>query len=82
MKTPISSSISAINEGEREAAINIAEQYLKEFGNLAKETNTMIRPSMPADIGGTVASLGKVLSQVKGGYIFYRQSSLLFDSMA
>lgn len=59
----------AINEPGGSDAVNlrIAEQYVKEFGNLAKETNTMILPSNLADIGGTVASLGKVLSQTKLG---------------
>lgn len=57
----------AINEPGGSDAVNlrIAEQYVKEFGNLAKETNTMILPGNLADIGGTVASLGKVLSQTK-----------------
>ena len=59
----------AINEPGGSDAVNlrIAEQYVKEFGNLAKENNTMILPSNLADIGGTVASLGKVLSQTKLG---------------
>ena len=58
---------SAINEPGGSDAVNlrIAEQYVREFGNLAKETNTMILPSNLADIGGTVASPGKVLSQTK-----------------
>ncbi|MCP5537335.1 MAG: paraslipin [Akkermansiaceae bacterium] len=57
----------AINEPGGSDAVNlrIAEQYVKEFGNLAKETNTMIIPNNLADIGGTVASLGKMLSQTK-----------------
>lgn len=57
----------AINEPGGSDAVNlrIAEQYVKEFGNLAKETNTMILPSNLADISGTVASLGKVLSHAK-----------------
>lgn len=57
----------AINEPGGADAVNlrIAEQYVKEFGNLAKETNTMILPSNLTDIGGTVATLGKVLNQTK-----------------
>lgn len=56
-----------INEPGGADAVNlrIAEQYVKEFGNLAKETNTMILPSNLTDIGGTVATLGKVLNQTK-----------------
>jgi len=57
----------AINEPGGSDAVNlrIAEQYVQEFGNLAKETNTMILPSNLADIGGTVAALGQVLSSTK-----------------
>ncbi len=47
--------------------LRIAEQYVKEFGNLAKETNTMILPTNLADIGGTVAALSKVLTTAKVG---------------
>ncbi|NWK55204.1 paraslipin [Verrucomicrobiaceae bacterium N1E253] len=57
---------SIIAPGGKEAVnLKIAEQYVKEFGNLAKENNTMILPSNVADIGGTVAALGKVLSDSK-----------------
>ncbi|MBT8037681.1 MAG: paraslipin [Verrucomicrobiae bacterium] len=57
----------AINEPGGSDAVNlrVAEQYVKEFGNLAKETNTMILPGNLTDIGGTVAALGKVLSSAK-----------------
>lgn len=57
----------AINEPGGSDAVNlrIAEQYVKEFGNLAKEGNTMILPANLADIGGTVAGLSKVLESVK-----------------
>lgn len=57
----------AINQPGGDAAVNlrIAEQYVREFGNLAKETNTLILPSNLADIGGTVAGLAKVMDEVK-----------------
>ncbi len=57
----------AINSPGGSDAVNlrIAEQYVKEFGNLAKENNTMIIPSNLADVGGTVAALGQVLSSTK-----------------
>lgn len=59
---------SIIAPGGKEAVnLKIAEQYVKEFGNLAKENNTMILPSNLTDIGGTVAALGKVLSESKAG---------------
>lgn len=59
---------SIIAPGGKEAVnLKIAEQYVKEFGNLAKTNNTMILPSNLTDIGGTVAALGKVLSESKAG---------------
>ncbi|BCX47026.1 stomatin/prohibitin superfamily protein [Haloferula helveola] len=53
----------AIEAPGGQAAVNlrIAEQYVKEFGNLAKEGNTLIVPQNLSDIGGTVASLAKIL---------------------
>jgi regulator of protease activity HflC (stomatin/prohibitin superfamily) len=57
----------AINEKGGADAVNlrIAEQYIGEFGNLAKENNTMILPSNLTDIGGLVATIGKVLDDTK-----------------
>jgi hypothetical protein len=43
----------------------VAEQYVEQFGNLAKENNTMILPANLGDIGGTVAALTKVVSAHK-----------------
>ncbi len=59
----------AIESPGGQAAVNlrIAEQYVKEFGNLAKEGNTLIVPQNLSDIGGTVASLAKILQGSKGG---------------
>lgn len=51
--------------GKEAVNLRIAEQYVKEFGNLAKVNNTMILPSNLTDIGGTVAALGKILSESK-----------------
>ena len=57
----------AINEKGGADAVNlrIAEQYIGEFGKLAKENNTMILPSNLTDIGGLVATIGKVLEDTK-----------------
>lgn len=41
--------------------LRVAEQYIKEFGNLAKKTNTMIIPSNLSDIGSMVASVTSLL---------------------
>ncbi len=52
-------------EGGSDAVnLRIAEQYLQEFGKIAKETNSIVIPTNLADIAGIVASLKKV-SEVK-----------------
>ena len=43
--------------------LRIAEQYIGEFGNLAKENNTMIIPTNMADVAGILATAGKVLKE-------------------
>ncbi len=57
----------AINtDGGKEAMnLRVAEQYVKEFGNLAKTNNTMIVPAELANIGGAVAGLSEILKSVK-----------------
>ncbi len=54
---------SAIQEpgGDNAVSLRIAEQWIGEFGKLAKTNNTMIIPTDIADISGTVASLTKVM---------------------
>ncbi len=55
----------AIQEPGGMDAVNlrIAEQYLDEFGNLAKTNNTLILPSNLTDIAGIVATAGKVFKE-------------------
>jgi regulator of protease activity HflC (stomatin/prohibitin superfamily) len=59
----------AINmPGGRDAVnLRVAEQYVGEFGKLAKTSTTMIIPSNMSDIGGMVASLGNLLERGKSG---------------
>ena len=45
--------------------LRIAEQYLMEFGKLAKESNTMIMPSNLADISSIIATATKVFDATK-----------------
>lgn len=45
--------------------LRIAEQYLGEFGKLAKENNTMILPTNLSDIAGVVATATKVFNETK-----------------
>ncbi|MFC3853530.1 SPFH domain-containing protein [Salinispirillum marinum] len=47
--------------GSEAVSLRIAEQYVKEFGNLAKTNNTMIIPAELSNIGGAVAGLSEVL---------------------
>jgi regulator of protease activity HflC (stomatin/prohibitin superfamily) len=48
----------AISDPSGKDAVNlrVAEQYIKEFGNLAKENNTVIIPSTLSDVAGMVAA--------------------------
>ncbi|RKZ14385.1 paraslipin [bacterium] len=55
----------AIQEPGGADAVNlrVAEQYIKEFGNLAKEGNTLIIPSNLSEIGSMVASAKSLLDR-------------------
>ena len=52
--------------GTEAANLEVAKQYVVEFGKLAKETNTMIIPSSVTDLSGMVATAMKTLETVKG----------------
>ncbi len=45
--------------------LRVAEQYIGEFGNLARETNTVILPANLSDIGGMVAAATKLIDATK-----------------
>jgi len=45
--------------------LRVAEQYVREFGKLAKVNNTMIIPSNLGDISGMVATITKTLDTTK-----------------
>ncbi|MDX1492260.1 MAG: stomatin-like protein [Pseudohongiellaceae bacterium] len=51
--------------GKEAVSLRIAEQYVKEFGNLAKTNNTMIIPAELSNIGGTIAGLAEILNVKK-----------------
>lgn len=51
--------------GSEAVNLRIAEQYIKEFGNLAKETNSIIIPSNLSDISGMLATFSKVIQTNK-----------------
>ncbi|MEX1215930.1 SPFH domain-containing protein [Saccharospirillum sp.] len=52
--------------GKDAVSLRIAEQYVKEFGNLAKTNNTLILPAELSNVGGAVAGLAEVLKHGKG----------------
>jgi regulator of protease activity HflC (stomatin/prohibitin superfamily) len=56
---------SAINQPRGHEAVNlrVAEQYIKEFGNLAKSTNTMIIPQTVSDLAGVIATATNVITK-------------------
>ncbi len=51
--------------GKEAVSLRVAEQWIGEFGKLAKVNNTMIIPSNLADVSGTVAALTKVFEGAK-----------------
>lgn len=51
--------------GKDAVNLRVAEQYVKEFGKLASESTTMIIPSNLGDVGGMVATLGRLLQTGK-----------------
>ena len=59
----------AINEQGGINAVNlrIAEQYINEFGNLAKTNNTIILPTNLADLAGIVSTVTAVLKDQSKG---------------
>ena len=57
--------ISINAEGGKDAVnLRVAEQYIKEFGNLAQKTNTMIIPSNMADISSLIATSMAVIKEL------------------
>ena len=46
--------------GQEAARVRVAEQYVSEFGHLARTTNTLILPSNLSDVGGFVATAMEV----------------------
>jgi len=51
--------------GEKAANLRIAEHYVKEFGNLAKTSNTLIIPSNVADITSMVTTAMTALQKIE-----------------
>ena len=55
----------SLSGGETAANLRVAEKYIAEFGNLAKENNTMIIPANMGDISSMVATVMSVLGHTR-----------------
>jgi regulator of protease activity HflC (stomatin/prohibitin superfamily) len=53
------------NGGMEAATLKIAEEYIKQFGQIAKESNTMIIPANTADIGAMMATATALFDKTK-----------------
>ena len=51
--------------GKDAVALRVAEQYVTEFGKLAKTNNTMILPAELSNVGAAVAAITKTMESVK-----------------
>ena len=51
--------------GEQAARLEVAKQYIKEFGNLAKENNTLIIPGDVSNVASMVATAMSVIDKTK-----------------
>ena len=51
--------------GEQAANLEVAKQYIKEFGNLAKENNTLIIPSDVSNVSSMLATAMSVIDKTK-----------------
>ena len=49
--------------GSNAVNLRVAEQYIGEFGRLAKEGNTLIIPSNLSDVGGLVAAATSLIKK-------------------
>ncbi len=49
--------------GDQALQLRVAEQYITEFGNLAKEGNSLIMPASVSDVGSMVAMAMNVIKQ-------------------
>ncbi len=63
--TAIAGSIQA-EGGDQAVQLRVAEQYIGEFGNLAKEANTLIIPSNLSDVSSIIASAMTVIKHNDG----------------
>ena len=53
--------------GYEAVQLRVAEQYIGEFGQLAKESNTMVLPASVADVGSMIALAMNVIERRQHG---------------
>jgi regulator of protease activity HflC (stomatin/prohibitin superfamily) len=53
------------NKGMEAVQLRVAEQYIEQFGNLAKEGNTMIIPANLTDVSSIIATAMTVVKETK-----------------
>jgi regulator of protease activity HflC (stomatin/prohibitin superfamily) len=52
--------------GYEAVQLRVAEQYIGEFGELAKESNTVVLPASVADVGSMIALAMNVIGRRRG----------------
>jgi hypothetical protein len=68
----ISHVLSIIKKGQDSASLFLAQQYVSEFGKLAKTNNTVIMPSDVSNINSMVTQVKLILKHLTFGVeIFY-----------
>ena len=53
--------------GYEAVQLRVAEQYIGQFGQLAKESNTMVLPASVADVGSMIALAMNVIGRRPDG---------------
>ena len=53
--------------GYEAVQLRVAEQYIGQFGQLAKESNTMVLPASVADVGSMIALAMNVIGRHPNG---------------
>lgn len=51
--------------GRESVRLRVAEEYIKQFGNIARTTNTIVVPANVGDLSGMIASAMSVLDKMK-----------------
>ncbi|PIR21478.1 MAG: paraslipin [Deltaproteobacteria bacterium CG11_big_fil_rev_8_21_14_0_20_47_16] len=59
------SSVLAAPGGQDAARLRVAEEYVKQFGELAKESNTMIIPASVSEVSGMIATAMSVFEKTR-----------------